>query len=216
MKRAENNAESKIFYRYTNLSAAIDLLRKKRIRLLDPTSWDDKNDIFSIRTYKERKNAKTVLALCFAEGTEKYHYWKAFSNGPDGVCILFEKEKLLSAFRGDDKIEHRRVKYVPMREIEKSPPDVSDLPFLKRYPYRAEREYRVIYTDTGELIEPKDYPIDDLSCVKQIRLSPWMPSPLVDSVRKTLKDIPGCERLKIRRSTVVDSERWKSAVNRAN
>ena len=215
MKKDENNTESKIFYRYTNLSASIDLLRKGRITLLDPTNWDDKNDIFSIKTYRERENAKTVLALCFTEGAEKYHYWKAFSNGPDGVCIHFEKKKLLSAFRGDDKIRHDYVRYVPMREIEKLS-DASELPFLKRYPYKAEREYRVIYTDTGELIESRDYPIGDLSCIKRIRLSPWMPRSLVDSVRKTLRDIPGCKKLDIRRSTVIDSEKWKSAVNRAN
>ena len=205
----KKNTKAKYFYRYTNLAAAIHLLKNKQITLLDPMSWDDKNEAFLMETYKERRNAKTVLALCFAEAAETYHHWKTFSNGPDGISINFEKDKLLSTFSRDNKIEHRHVRYIPMRKIETLSLDISELPFLKRYPFRAEKEYRVIYVDTEALTKPKNYDIN-LSWIKWIRLSPWMPEPFVESVKKALRSISGCKKLKIVQSRVIRSEKWKN------
>ena len=182
----------KYFYRYTSLAAAIHLLTTKQITLLDPVNWDDKNDTFFIRKYKECEKAKTVLVLCFTESAETYQHWKTFSGGTEGVSINFEKHKLLSAFSEDDRIEHGYVKYSSIREIEKLPLDASDLPFFKRRLYKAEKEYRVIYTDPRSRISLKNCDIE-LSWIKRIRLNPWMPKPLVKSVREILKSIPGCQ-----------------------
>tara|TARA_A100001391_G_scaffold205236_1_gene204280 strand:+ start:6486 stop:6755 length:270 start_codon:yes stop_codon:yes gene_type:complete len=48
--------------------------------------------------YKRLKGAKTVLAICIAEGEEIYHHWQVFSRGLDGVNIQFDKAKLLTGF----------------------------------------------------------------------------------------------------------------------
>ena len=205
------------FYRYTHLDAAIDLLKNRKITLLDPMKWDDGNDVFFMKEYRKRMEAKTLLAICFVQGGETYHHWKLFSDGPHGVSIDFEKDKLLPAFGEDNKIRHGCVKYKRIGEMEKSlkelPLNVSELPFLKRYPYRGEKEYRVIYMDTEKRLRFKNYDID-LSWIKLIRLSPWMPKPLVESVRKSLKKIPGCAGLEIVRSTVTDSRRWKKLLKK--
>jgi hypothetical protein len=37
--------------RYTDLTALIYLLHKRKITLLDPASWDDKNDSFYLSKY---------------------------------------------------------------------------------------------------------------------------------------------------------------------
>lgn len=204
-----NNEEPRYFYRYTNLAAAIHLLKTRQITLLDPMKWDDRNDVFFMKEYKRRMKAKTLLAICFVQGGETYHHWKLFSDGSHGVSINFEKDRLLSAFEEDNRIEHDNMQYGLIKDIEESQPEVSELPFLKRYPYRGEKEYRVIYMDTEECLESKSYDIK-LSWIKRIRLSPWMPKPLVESVTETLKSICGCSGLKIVRSTVIDSRRWKS------
>ena len=95
--------------------------------------------------YKRIKKAKTVLALCFAESKETYHHWRVLSNGSDGVCIEFDKNKLLSIFEEDTQIRKGYVKYKLIKEIRGLPSiGLEDLPFLKRYPYRDEREYRVV------------------------------------------------------------------------
>jgi hypothetical protein len=41
--------------RYTDLTALIYLLRKRRLTLLDPSSWDDSNDSYYLTLYKEKR-----------------------------------------------------------------------------------------------------------------------------------------------------------------
>jgi hypothetical protein len=89
------------FYRYTNLAATLHMLRTRNITLLNPATWDDTNDSYFMSEYKRLKNAKSVLALCFAESEESYHHWRIFSSGGDGVRIEFDKPALLGALNRD-------------------------------------------------------------------------------------------------------------------
>lgn len=107
----KNNRETKYFYRYTDLATAIHLLKNRQITLLDPMKWDDKNDVFFMKKYKELMKAKTLLAICFVQGGETYHHWKLFSDGPHGVSINFEKDGLLSIFDENNGIKHGRMQY---------------------------------------------------------------------------------------------------------
>jgi hypothetical protein len=164
--------------------------------------------------YKRHKKSETVLALCFAESKETYHHWRVFSNGADGVRIEFEKENIISAFKNDLNIRTGNVEYKILKDVEKMKSiDVEKLPFLKRYPYFDEREFRIVYSDSRQAVEHKDYSIE-LAWIPRITLSPWMSASLVNSVRDTLKSIDGCAGLKISRSTLVDNENWKSLTAR--
>ena len=113
------------FRRYTNLAATIHMLRTQSITLLNPATWDDKNDAYFMAEYKRLKQAKTVLALCFAEQKETYHHWRVFSHGSDGVCIEFDKDKLLSTFENDDQIKRSNVFYKLIQEMSKLKESVS-------------------------------------------------------------------------------------------
>jgi hypothetical protein len=73
--------------RYTDLTALIYLLHKRKITLLDPSSWDDKNDSYYLTQYKEKCKLKSVLALCLMQSDERYHHWSIFASGSGGVCI---------------------------------------------------------------------------------------------------------------------------------
>jgi hypothetical protein len=200
--------------RYTNLPATIHLLSTKRITLLNPATWDDKNDAYFMAEYKRYRKADTVLALCFAEKSETYHHWSVFSHGPDGVCIAFDKEKLLSAFEKDPRIKTGFVHYTKMNELESlRSVRIAELPFLKRAPYRDEKEFRVVYCDKKTATEFKDYQID-IGWIRRITLSPWIPKALAASVKEMLKSIDGCSGLKIARSTLVENETWKSITAR--
>ena len=53
--------------RYTDLTALMYLLHKRKITLLDPASWDDKNDSHYLAQYKEKRKLKSVLALCLMQ-----------------------------------------------------------------------------------------------------------------------------------------------------
>jgi hypothetical protein len=190
------------------------MLRAREITLLNPATWDDKNDAYFMAEYKRYADAKSVLALCFAECVETYHHWRIFSHGNDGICVEFDKARLLSTFDSDGRIRHGDVTYKLLREIRalKSIP-VEDLPFLKRSPYADEREYRVIYVDHDEVSEFQSYELD-IKWITRVTLSPWMPRALSKSVKDTIKGINGCSKISIIQSSLVENESWKQATAR--
>jgi hypothetical protein len=194
-------------HRFTNLAAAIHMLRTRKITLLDPNTWDDKNDAYFMAEYKRQKGLTTLLALCFADCDETYHHWRVFSHGADGVRIDFEKRALLSAFVGDNQVLHGDMRYRLIKDL-RTPRDyaVDDLPFLKRYPFRDEKEFRIVFADRSVAALSKDY---TLSAIRRITLSPWIVRDLADSIIKTLRQIDGCKQLKIYRSTLIDNAEWK-------
>lgn len=202
---------AKSLRRYTNLAATIHLLSHRKITLLDPTNWDDRNDAFFLAEYKRQKKANTVLALCFAEAPETYHHWRVFSHGCDGVCIEFDKKVLTDAYSGDGRVTADFVSYKKLTDLNSLMSDVSvdHLPFLKRYPFKDEHEFRVVFTDERARDDLKQYEIA-LEGIKRITLSPWMPKPFVEPVKDTLRNLAGQERIEIYRSTLIENEKWKS------
>lgn len=200
--------------RYTNLAAAINLLTVQKITLLDPSTWDDRNDAFFMSEYKKKISASSVLALCFAESQETYHHWRVFSHGSDGVCIEFDKDCLLNAFNSDAGIQHGEMQYILLPDARQMTIKTEELPYLKRRPYKDEMEYRAVYVD---LNEPK--PFHDISisldCINRITLSPWLPTSLADSVKALLKKISGCSELEVVRSTLIENQEWKKLAGRA-
>jgi hypothetical protein len=67
--------------RYTDLTALIYFLRKRKLTLLDPSSWDDSKDSYYLTLCKEKQKLRSVLALCFTETDERYHCWRIFVPG---------------------------------------------------------------------------------------------------------------------------------------
>ncbi|MEF3367918.1 hypothetical protein V3H18_15395 [Methylocystis sp. 9N] len=197
------------------MAAAIHLLQTKRITLLNPATWDDKNDAYFMAEYKRILGVETVLALCFAETNETYHHWRVFSHGSDGVCIEFDKALLLKSFEKSSGIKQGAVDYKLVKSLaQRSAIDVEQLPFLKRKPYAPECEYRVIYIDKSKPLEFKDFPID-IAWIRRITLSPWMSQALAKSVQKTMLSIEGCLNLRISHSTLISNDEWKSVTARA-
>ncbi|WP_034469468.1 DUF2971 domain-containing protein [Afipia sp. P52-10] len=198
-----------ILHRYTNLASAIFVLKRRAVTLLSPALWDDRNDAYFMAQYKARKSLKSVLALCFSEVPETYHHWRVFSHGSDGVRIEFDKVKLLAVFKGDTRFMARPVRYREIGQLQAdTAPRAEELPFLKRYPYRDEKEFRIVYRCDDEAVETKSFPIP-LTAIARITLSPWMPLPLADDVRQLLRTIDGCAGLSVVRSTLLENERWK-------
>ena len=208
------------FRRYTNLSDLICILSERRITLRDPGQWDDRNDSYYLEKYKEYKSLKTLLALCFADRTgETYHHWHVFSSGADGVSIRFNKDRILHAFKKKCKEDggvtpfHGCVKYAKIGELQRNPPRVDDLPFLKWAPYGDEREYRIVYANHGSL-DSWGFEIE-LEWIEHISLSPWLPAAREEPVRTHLRSICGCSRLCISRSRVIDFGGWRAIADQA-
>ena len=194
--------------RYTSLPILLDILNKKRLTLLDPRYWDDKNDSYFIEVYKKHLKIKSVLALCFAEAPESYHHWKIYSGSPSGVCIEFKKDYLLNSIGIIEGFRSDYVDYKMIIELENNNLNISQLPFIKRYAFKDELEFRLVYESQSKEIPTKDVPID-IKCISRIILNPWIPKAVFNSVKAVIRRIDGCNKIKIVRTSLIDNEQWK-------
>lgn len=200
--------------RYTSVASVIDTLRRRQLTLLDPQSWDDRNDRHFMALYKDHRGARALYALCAARSWETYHHWRVFAGGSDGACIELKREPLEAALAKDARLRFGPVAYMPIDDVQKLSKAHRDaLPFLKRKPYEPEGEYRIV----AETDEPQStalaLPIE-LRWIGRIYLSPWLPDAFFESVKATLRDIPGCRSLSVNRTTLLENSRWKSAGDR--
>lgn len=194
--------------RYTDMPALLYLLNERKITLLDPESWDDSNDSHYLALYQKEMDLESVLVLCFTQANETYHHWRVFANGSSGVCIQFKRAELLEIVKAQPSIRAGAVKYRTLPRMRKRTPMTRELPFLKRYAYEQEDEFRIVYESETEKNPTFDIAIP-LSCIERITLSPWVPLALSDHIKRTLKSIKGCSDLKIARSTLIGNEEWK-------
>ena len=199
--------------RYTDLASGLHILRAKKITLLDPSRWDDGNDRICMERYKEALELQTLLAICFADCKETYHHWRVFTVGASGVCFEFDRDKLCESVSGLDGVRWQNVEYRKLDILRSSSKRwlVSELPFLKRAPYEPEQELRIIYSSATEKVETFDVPIE-ISWIKRVILSPWMPVALRQSVIETIRDIPGCRTLTVQSTSLVGSQFWRAKV----
>lgn len=195
--------------RYTNIPALLYLLRERKITLLDPASWDDKNDSYFLVLYREKKNLQSILALCFTPAFETYHHWRVFAEGSSGLCISFNQDSLLKAVKKQVGVTAKSVRYLTLPDIRGMKMNARSLPFLKRSAFEDEREFRIIYESPTEKYSTIDLAIP-LTCIERITLSPWIPSTLSDHVKSTIKEIGGCSAVKVYRSTLISNENWKA------
>ena len=203
-----------ILRRYTDLTATIDLLTRKCLTLLDPASWDDRNDSYFLQYYKEHSANRMVLALCLSTIGETYHHWRVFCGHPSGVCVEFRRKELLAVIKGMQGVRHGAVDYLTLGKMAETAPDLKKLPFIKRHAFRHELEYRLIY-EAADRSEPTHSLPIPMSVIAGITLSPWMPPPLLESTRDALHAIPGCEKLKITRSELISNQQWQRNAGRA-
>jgi hypothetical protein len=194
--------------RYTDMPALLYLLNERKITLLDPASWPDSNDSHYLELYQKKMGLESVLALCFTQAHETYHHWRVFANGSSGVYIRFRRAELLKIIRAQPSIRTGTVKYLTLPEMRQKTLAIRDLPFLKRYAFEQEEEFRIIYESKTAIKPTLDITIP-LSCIERITLSPWLPHLLSRHIKQTLKSIKGCSELEIVRSTLIGNEEWK-------
>jgi hypothetical protein len=202
--------------RYTDLPALLHLLRTRTITLLDPGSWDDRNDAAYLALYKEKKALTSLLALCFAQVPETYHHWRVFAGGQAGVCIIFDRARLLTTLKAVPGITAARVKYAALTaaRTRTHPLRVRELPFLKRIGFKPEGEFRVIHESATATHATLPIPLA-LECIRSISLSPWLHNSLKEATVATLRSVEGCGKLHISRSTLISNEQWKTFAQQA-
>lgn len=197
--------------KYTSLASMFDMLHNDHLMILPYKSWEDRNDIFYMDKYMSKQKLKTLLATCFSVKRETFHHWKVFSKD-DGVCIEFDKNKLLEAVnkkesRSKNALIFRSglVEYKLIKNLKSDSLKDEKIPFTKRMPYKPEGEFRIIAESNNNIINDVAIPID-ISIIIRITLSPWMNESLAKSIKRLILSIDGCEKLKIKQSSLISNK----------
>ncbi|HEY1711006.1 MAG TPA: hypothetical protein VGG10_22265 [Rhizomicrobium sp.] len=196
-------------HRYTSLLNVVQMLEMRALTLRSPLDWEDRNDAYALELYKKRTGAKSVAAVCFTQADETYHHWKVFA--ATGACVAFDRVRLVRALKGIEGLKTGSVRYREIRKLARTPPSVAQLPFLKRYPYRDENEFRLVFAADDADFPERAFPIP-LASIRRITLSPWLSHEELADAKRTIKKIAGCGNLKVYRTTVLDNRDWKRAL----
>ena len=185
------------------------MLTKKHLVFSNPKFWEDENDKELLEIYRKKKNANTLLALCFLRDDETIHHWKAFADGINGCCIEFNKAKLTKLFSDHKKsgVRFGSVVYQKIKSFEDGAIDDSEdmIPFKKRWPYRFEKEFRAIWCGDEDYFA---IPNLDLSMITRITISQVTPKHRFSTIRDYLRDSIGIPAEKINPSTIYRNEKW--------
>ncbi len=199
--------------RYTTLPVLLDMLKRKRLVLLDPASWEDKNDSEILLVYKERKKIQKLFALCFSYGDETIHHWKTFADGISGCCIEFDTKKLITLLKTQPSVRFGDVRYKKIKELDDATIGVGDIPFIKRWPYRCEEEFRVIWEGrTSETCLEIPF---DLQIITKVTISQRMPQQVYETICESLQDAFPHPEQRINRSTLYHNQVWIDKFKRA-
>jgi len=210
-KKKKSRQSTKYLRRYTDLTALRHLLSEQKLTLRDPQSWPDTNDSHYLDLYRQKKGLSSVLALCFTQSSERFHCWEIFGNRVDRterVKIKFKRSLLVEAVETQPFFHYREIEYLKMNAIKIRKLTKEELPFIKRYGFNHESEFRIIYESKKEKLSGIDIDIP-VSCISKITLSPWLSYSSFVALKNELRQIKKCGELRIQRSTLIGSKEWK-------
>jgi hypothetical protein len=204
--------------RYTNVLSLLDILRHKRLTLLNPARWYDQNDALGLKRYAKFHD-NMVFAACFAEGPEQAHHWQIFAGDSHGVAVIFNKDFLLQTLDTVNELyflRHGPVIYCNLKQLaEKRPLSIEQLPFLKRDTFKSEEEYRIVALDHAMFgSELMHIPIH-IRCIERVVFGPSMPDSLARSLKDIAAEFDGCSDLPFSKSRLVNNASWADALAKA-
>jgi len=109
---------------------------------------------------------------------------------------------------------HDAVEYLTLKELA-GPFSVDRLPFVKRYGFLGEDEYRLVYGSKEKL---RKFDIDIApDCIDSVKLNPWLDADLFEHVKDAVRKVDSCwKKLKVVRSSLIDNERWREFADRVS
>ncbi|WP_294300982.1 DUF2971 domain-containing protein [uncultured Sphingomonas sp.] len=204
----ENDA---ILRRYTNLPVLIDMLVREQITILGYNHWVDANDRRGLELYQDKLRFGFVGAMCLTMASETFHHWQIFAQGESGVCIVFDRGRLEAALRDREHFIAKPVDYVQLNAIgDIDPTDIHRLPFLKRYGFRDEREYRLLAFAAEQHSSMAVRLTPDL--IQRVVFSPFTHPNIVASLKIALRSLPVWRGLSVGRSHLTANETWQGAL----
>lgn len=199
---------SETLKRYTELPFVLQTLQTRSLMLLNPGSWDDKNDAHYVNLYRREKKLKTILAVCLTKAAQTYHHWKVFTHGASGACIHFHKDAIVQWVSQSQELKGKEVIYKTMGQFKQDQISLDDLPYIKRDAYRHEEEFRILYENKSSKEKIKNFPFS-LDMIEKVVINPWLPDETTNTLKVIINGISGCNSIPVLPATIVSSEKWK-------
>lgn len=227
----KKDSQRRLINRFIALEHVYDMLQNKRIIFPTHHSWDDKNDVELINEYQKRKGIKKIFLYCCLNESETIHHWEYFfkregKKDVSGCCVEFKREELIACLKKEVKrkggnFRHANVKYKKIGEIDSSKIQRGDMPFIKRWPYRYEKEYRLIWegensediikVNSSELLQWRF----DLSIIKRITVSGKIPKEEFKSIKEKIFSLSDGRCIEVNHSKVYEYPAWINKFKKA-
>ena len=207
-------ANENYLHRYTNIKYMMEILKNKKLTLVSPVkwrnqSWVDRNDMKCLEMY-EKRIGKNIYVICFTKEQESNFYWDSFGGGID-CRISFDREKLIKEIKSTKGIHFGDIVYkkinVLKKEMEANEITLGSIPFIKRWPYHKEEEYRIIWEGKKQDNDLKQIKIS-LDSIISITLSDKYTKEKADSYKNEIKSIKGLNLVSVTRGTIHEYDRW--------
>ena len=192
-----------ILNRFTSFDNLFTILKDRKLRLSDPTYWEDKNDIKYMEGYRKLKKLKKVFALCFTDERETIYHWSVFDVKTNTCCIEFDGDSLIDKIDNKTGFNHGKVNYLTLSELNDKLTSIDDIPFCKRHSYRNEAEYRIIF-DSKLPIKEKCIPIN-LDIIRKITINQKLSRDVFNLIKSEITDN---YKIKVNRSTIYHNNKW--------
>lgn len=201
------HSELKKLNRFTTLPFVIDLLKRRKLSLVNPAFWEDYNDRATVEMYRKITKANAIYALCLTYENETIHHWNAFAGGTAGCCIEISPKKLFASLAKVPEIIHGKAEYLRINDLKSKKLQPHQYPFVKREPFKPENEYRLIAV--SEAPQQPTFDVDiDLGIIRRITINNKMPEIIFESTKQNLLQLAPELNKKIFHSTLYNNARW--------
>ncbi|MDR0553266.1 MAG: hypothetical protein LBG76_00500 [Treponema sp.] len=110
-----NGKPPDFLYRYTTLSAMLQIVEHSAIYLTDPEKWPDKNDTKQLLHYHKSAGSAQIRAFCLSETSDSLTHW-----GQAQCCIQFKGPELFRSLDGAEGVLFKKVRYKKLIDLQRA------------------------------------------------------------------------------------------------
>lgn len=205
-------------YRFMRFEHLLDLLKHRRLPLINPSQWEDKNDVFAIKLSCDKDESIGVCCFTISGANGMYRWSKMASNN---LCVRVEFDRKKIENRLPENMELFDVKYVSAKRLNDDYlKSLEECAYIKSTPYKQEKEARLVMRCDKKQGSKKvvgylnHIPRD---AIKGICLSPFLRNKEYSLVKEFLKSYLDKEKIKINftHAIIFNVPKWKDALEKA-
>ena len=196
----------------------LDLIKNHRLPLINPSEWEDKNDIFASKL--SCKDDEIIGICCFTlSNSNSIYRWSKMA--PNNLCVRVEFDFNKINAKLSSNMQMKEVQYKSAEELKNfSVKEIKDCAFIKSKPFKQEKEIRIVMyqsvTDENKNVKIVDYlrelPSD---AIKSIRFSPFLDREKYRLIRGLIlryRAANNWQVIKISQSGILNKEKWQNAL----